>query len=147
MIRNPEVLARLAALAEAAFCRMEITPGMYRSMAGGIRAAKNGNYFFHYHAPVLILTANQKDYTNCIADCACTLENMMLEANALDLGSVWINQLKWLNEDPDILTYLQSLGMGENERIFGGLALGYPADGQPNRTPAPRHGNRVTYVD
>ena len=42
---------------------------------------------------------------------------MMLEANELDLGSCYINQLKWLNEDQEILSYLQSLGMKEDERI------------------------------
>lgn len=70
----------------------------------------------------------------------------MLAANALDLGSCWINQLKWLNEDPTILPYLQKLGLGENERVYGGLALGFPAEGLPNQAPLPRVGNCVTYV-
>lgn len=149
VIRSPEVLDTLARLAQEAFAAMEITPGMYRSMASSIRASKAGNYCFHYHTPVLILTANQKDYGNSMADCACALENMMLEANALDLGSVWINQLKWLSEEPKILALLRSCGMEENERVFGGLAVGYAdtESGLPNRVSSPRHGNTVTYID
>lgn len=34
-------------------------------------------------------------------------------ANALDLGSVWINQLRWLNENPVILEKMQELGMAD----------------------------------
>lgn len=64
VISNPSVLNDLAVLVQKAFSAMDITPGMYRSMANSIRAAKTGSYAFHYNAPVLILTANQKDYTN-----------------------------------------------------------------------------------
>ena len=73
---------------------------------------------------------------------------MMLMANALDLGSCWINQLKWLNEDPDINNYLVSIGMDSAERIYGALAVGYPDtdDGLPPRTPVERTGNIVTFI-
>lgn len=147
VICNPQVLETLAQMVQETFAGMEITPGMYSSMVSSIRASKAGNYVYHYHAPVLILTANQRGYGNNIADCACALENMMLEANALDLGSVWINQLRWLNEDPAITAYLRTLGLAENEQVFGALALGYAAEGLPNRTPVPRRGNPVTYIE
>lgn len=147
VICNPQVLDTLAQMVQETFAGMEITPGMYSSMVSSIRASKVGNYVYHYHAPVLILTANQRGYGNNIADCACALENMMLEANALDLGSVWINQLRWLNEDPAITAYLRTLGLAENEQVFGALALGYAAEGLPNRTPVPRRGNPVTYIE
>ena len=128
---------------------MEEHPGMYRSMVNSIRAAQKGDYVFHYHAPALILCANQKNYGNNIADVACALENMMLMANALDLGSCWINQLKWLNEDPEINDYLISIGMDSAERIYGALAVGYPDtdDGLPPRTPVERSGNAVTFIN
>ena len=94
----------------------------------------------------MIIVANKKDYGNNQADCALALENMMLEANELDLGSCYINQLKWLNEDQKILSYLQSLGMNEDERVYGSLIVGYPDtnDGKPLRKALPRKGNEVT---
>ena len=149
VIKNREVLDELANLAQQEFAKMEITPGLYKSIVNSINLSKKGNYVFHYNAPVLIITANQKDYGNNIADCACALENMMLMANALDLGSCWINQLKWLNEDPVILEYMKNLGMDESERVYGALAVGYPdtANGMPDREPLKRSGNRVTVVD
>ena len=148
VIQNKDVLVHLQNAVQKAFAAMEEYPGMYRSIANSIRAAQKGNYVFHYHAPVLILCANQKNYGNNIADVACALENMMLMANALDLGSCWINQLKWLNEDPEINNYLISIGMDGSERIYGALAVGYPdtVDGLPLRTPVERTGNAVTFI-
>ena len=73
----------------------------------------------------------------------------MLMANALDLGSCWINQLKWLNENPVILEYMKKLGMDERERVYGALAVGHPdtADGLPVREPLKRTGNKITFVE
>ena len=148
VVKNKEILAELASLVQQEFAKMEVTPGLYKSIVNSINASKTGNYVFHYNAPILIITANQKDYGNNIADCACALENMMLMANALNLGSCWINQLKWLNENEVILEYMKKLGMDESERVYGALAVGYPdtPDGLPEREPLKRVGNRVTVV-
>lgn len=142
------VMGELAELVKKEFSRMEVTPGMYRSMAHAIRASKGETYVFHYDAPVLIVTANQKDYGNHMADCACALENMMLMANALNLGSCWINQLKWLNENEEVRAFFRRYGMSETERIYGAVSIGYAAteDGMPVRTPLARTGNPVTFI-
>ena len=149
VIRNREVLNRLAAMAEKAFAGMEATEDTYPSLKHSISAAKKGGYVFCYNAPLLIAAANRMDYGNNIADCACAIENMMVAANALDLGSCWINQLKWLNGDREINEYLYSLGMKANERVYGALILGYPATetGLPNRNLMTIRGNEVTMID
>ena len=148
VITNRAVLAELAALVKNEFSQMEVTPGMYRSMANAIRASKGENYIFHYNAPALIVTANKKDYGNNMADCACALENMMLMANALDFGSCWINQLKWLNESEAVNSLFREFGMSEDERIYGAVSIGYAAteDGLPVRSPLARMGNPVTFI-
>lgn len=149
VIRNPEVLRKLALMAEEAFAGMEITEDTYKSLKNSIVLSKRGGYVFYYNAPVLIVVANRNDYGNNIADCACAIENMMVAANALDLGSCWINQLKWLNEEPGIVDYLRALGMKEDERVYGSVIIGYPASdsGLPNRSLMPQKGNEVTYID
>ena len=149
VIQSREVLDKLADLVKQEFARMEVQEGMYVSLVHSIEASQKGIYRFHYNAPVLIVTANQKDYKNNIADCACALENMMLMANELNLGSCWINHLRWLNENPVLLEYLRGLGLEGSERVYGALAVGYPAteDGLPVRTLLPRKGNLVTWVE
>ena len=147
VITNREVLDELASLVQDAFAQMEETPDLYKSLRNSIRASKKGGYVFHYGAPVLIVVANKQGYGNALADSACVLENMMIAANALDLGSCWINQLHWLDEDPGVRAYMERLGLGVDETITGGLILGYAASGLPARDPLPRTGNPVTWVE
>ncbi|MBQ6521117.1 MAG: nitroreductase [Anaerolineaceae bacterium] len=147
VITDAEILKELAWVVQTAFAKMELREDLYQSLKNSITAARKGNYVFHYNAPVLIVTANRKGYGNAMADSACALENMMIAANALDLGSCWINQLHWLDEDEAVREYLYGLGLGENETVTGALALGYAADGLPNRTVLPRTGNPVTWVN
>lgn len=148
IIQNKQIIDHLVKLVENAFSKMEITENMHGSLKNSINLSKKGGYVFCYNAPVLIVVANKKDYGNNLADCAIALENMMLEANELDLGSCYINQLRWLNEDQDIISYLQSLGMKDDERVYGSLIVGYPDtnDGKPLRKALPRKGNEVTWL-
>ena len=146
VITKQSVLEELAALVQAAFAKMEVGPDTYVSLRNSILASKKGGYIFHYNAPVLIVTANRIGYGNAIADSACALENMMIAANALDLGACWINQLHWLDEEPTIREYLYGLGLAENETVTGGLILGYGVDGTPVRTELKRTGNPVTWI-
>lgn len=149
VIQSEKILTELAELVKEEFAKMDVTDGMYRSLVASINAAKKGNYVFHYHAPILIIMANKADYGNNIADCACALENMMLMANALDLGSCWINQLKWLNQNERVVAFLKQLGLKDDEIVCGSLSVGYPKSesGLPNRQVSKRTGNPVTFVD
>ncbi len=149
VIRNREVLGKLIGMTETAFAKMEIAEDTYASLKHAINASKKGGYVFCYNAPVLIAVANRRDYGNNMADCACAIENMMVAANALDLGSCWINQLRWLNEEPALVEYLRSLGMKADERIYGAVIIGYPAaeSGLPNRDLMAQKGNEVTFID
>ena len=148
VVQNPEVLNKLAALTESAFAKMEVTPETYSSLKMSINLSKKGGYVFHYHAPVLIIVANQKNYGNNMADCAVAVENMLVAANELDLGSCWINQIYWLTENPEMLAYLRELGLKENERVYASLVVGYAKspDGLTSRKPLPRKGNEVTFI-
>lgn len=148
VIEKPEVLDELAELAREEFAEMEVTENTYVSLKNSINASKRGNYVFHYGAPTLIVTANKINYGNGIADCACAIENMMLEANELNLGSCWINQLHWLAGHPRIREYMLQLGMKEDETVCAAMILGYPdtADGLPNRKEKKITGNPVTFV-
>ena len=149
VIRKKEVLQELIALVQQEFAKMEVTPENDDNFGGAIRAAKQGGYVFMYNAPVLIVVANKRDYGNKYADVSCAMQNMMLAANALDLGSCWINQLRWLQDNPVLRGYLQKLGMAEDEEVCASLSIGYPdtPDGLPGRRVMPVTGNPVVYID
>ena len=69
------------------------------------------------------------------------MENMMLMANDLGLGSVWIHRAKEEFETDWGKNLLKSLGINEEYEGIGHLAIGYPAIS--NLSPAPRKENRV----
>lgn len=148
VIQKTEILNKITSLAEAAFAKMTVDENTYPSLRNSILASKKGGYVFSYRAPVLIIVANRKDYGNNMADSVAAIENMMIAANALDLGSCYINQLYWLNEEPSLLSCLRELGLKEDERVYASMVLGYAAtdDGLPNRKPLERKGNEVTFV-
>ena len=141
------MLDEMARLVCKEFSQMETDDNTYASLRNAVNASKKGGYVFHYGAPVFIAVANKKGYGNAMADSACALENMMIAANALDLGSCWINQLHWLDENEEIRRFMEKYGLGEDETITGGLILGYAQGGIPVRTPLERKGNPVTWVN
>ena len=148
VISKIETLMVLKELVQNAFAKMELRDDLYKSLKNSITLSRKGHYSFSYNAPVLIVVANKKDYGNNMADVACAAENMMLAANELDLGSCYINQLKWLNEEPSIRGYLGTLGLKDDERVYASVAIGYAdtESGLPNRTESPRIGNEVVFV-
>lgn len=72
------------------------------------------------------------------------LENMMLKAAELQIGSCWINQLHWLDENPVVREKLLSLGLGKDETVTGGAVFGY-AKAWP-KAELKRTGNRITII-
>ena len=149
VIRSRKILDELAVVVREEFAKMEVQPNTYKSLKSAISASKKGGYVFHYNAPVLIVAANKTGYGNAMADCACAVENMMLEANELDLGCCWINQLHWLDSNSEVRKYMMTLGLAEDETICASMALGKPntQDGLPVRTQRNITGNPVTFID
>lgn len=90
-------------------------------------AMNSPDYHRFYGAAVLIIVSAPKDYGKAMQDCPCALENMMLMAHSLDLGSVWINQLTDTYDDAGVRAVLTKFGVPENHQVCGCLAVGYPA--------------------
>lgn len=101
-------------------------------------------YDFRYHAPVMVVVCHQKACTVALQDAACAMENMMLAAWSIGMGSRWVNQLWRLSDDPDLRALLTPVGLGEDEQVCCSLILGWPSQPLPERrVPA---GNRITWV-
>lgn len=99
-----------------------------------------------YAAPALILVVNSRTNNCAIQDASCALENMMLAACAMWLGSCWINQPYFLRDDAVMQELLAPIGLTDADMICGSLAVGYPErDLFPGRLDHP--GNPVFWVD
>lgn len=123
---DPKLIQELVNLVYQLFRKMEVVEGMYKSLTHSILLAKKQEYDFSFHAPVIVIVSNKKSHPNAMADSACALENMMLAAHSLNLGSCWLNQIKWLQEEPEMKAFLQRLDCGEEDLICGSLAIGIP---------------------
>lgn len=101
------------------------------------------NEDFFYNSPTFIIVANNKDNDNALPDAGCSLQNMMLAATSLGIGTCWINKLRRLDGIKEIRQFVEKLGLGKDEIITGGLSVGYPAV-ELNRGPV-HSGNKVTF--
>lgn len=91
-------------------------------------AKRCGVYFYGFNEPkAVILVSNDRRNANSIQDSSCAAENIMLAASSLGIGSVWINALHAICDEPEIRTLLQEYGIPDTHIVWATLALGYPA--------------------
>lgn len=144
VIQKRDVLNELRDIVKGEFAKMDLPEDNHNPMSAAIRLSKAGKYNFMYNPPTFIIAANKRNYGNAMADCTLGLGYMMLAANTLNIGTCWINQLRWLNDNPVVIEYLKKLGISETEIVCGSLAVGY-AD-QSNLAAVPIRGNRVDFI-
>ena len=58
-----------------------------------------------------------------MADSVCVLENMIIAATALKIGSCYINPVHWLDDSQGFREFMYTMGLNPNETITGGLAI------------------------
>lgn len=81
-----------------------------------------------YSPQALIIPSNDRENPHAMEDNACALENIFLAAHSMGIGSVWINQLRDICDDPEIRSILTEWEVPENHVVFGCAALGYAAE-------------------
>lgn len=82
-----------------------------------------------YGASTIVLVHAPKEDAFCAQDCSCIIENMMVAATALKIDSCWINQFDELLGSNEAKKLRKSLGIPDNHRVVGSVALGYRKDG------------------
>lgn len=97
-----------------------------------------------YGAPAMLIVLAKKDWPNRVYDGSVVMENLMLAAHALGLGSCWIHRAREEFETPWGKELLKSLGVEEEYEGVGHCALGY-VEGDLPQAKARKEG-RVFYV-
>ena len=94
-------------------------------------AEKKKVFFYGMQNPdTLVIVSNDRRNENGIQDSSCAAENIMLAAQSYGIGSVWINALKTICDEPEIRQLLSSYGIPERHIVWSVIAMGYPA-GEP----------------
>ncbi len=98
-----------------------------------------------YNAPVVLVVLADKTVYTSIYDGSLVMENMMLAANSLGLGSIWIHRAKEEFEMAEFKEILKDLGINGNYEGVGNMALGY-VDGDMPKAHEIKEG-RVFYIE
>lgn len=82
----------------------------------------------YYGAPYIILVLADSNINTYIEDGSCALENMMLAATSLGIGSCWIHREREMFETEQGKQLLKKWGLSESLKGIGSLAIGYPKE-------------------
>ena len=98
-----------------------------------------------YGAPVVLVVLSKKDVPTYIYDGSLVMENLMLAANSLKIGSCWIHRAKEEFETEEGKEILRNLGINPEEyEGIGNCILGYKKE---EGNLKPRKENYVYYID
>lgn len=81
-----------------------------------------------YGAPVVLVVLARKDVPTRVYDGSLVMENMMLAAHSLGLGSCWIHRAKEMFETEEGKQILRELGIEDELEGIGNCIIGYAAD-------------------
>lgn len=103
-----------------------------------------GPGYTFYHAPVQIIISYKRDERHAFLDGSAAMQNILLAAEALGLGSCWINQLRDECDHPDIRPLLTEWGVPEDHIVICSAAIGYI---EKPTAPHPRAEGVVTFTE
>lgn len=114
-------------------------------LARAVAEADNrGPEYNFYGAPVNIIISYKRDENHAFVDGAAAMENLMLMATELGLGSCWINQLRVTCDVPSVRDLLTEYGVPEDHIVICSAAIGYIAKETPAK---PRKEGVVSFTE
>lgn len=97
-------------------------------LAKAVEKALGRERYDMYQPQVLIIPSNRRENHHGKEDNACAMENIFLAAHSFGIGSVWINQLQGICDEPAIREILNGFGIPADHVVYGMAALGYADD-------------------
>lgn len=82
----------------------------------------NPDFQVTYDAPTLIVVSGRKDGMAWRVDCAAAIQNMLIAAESLNIGSVWLGLTRFFFQQEEELA---KLGIPEGYEPYYGVAFGY----------------------
>jgi nitroreductase len=115
-----------------------------------INIGNSKRYHVFHHAPTVIIVSGMNDATEPLIDCSAAVENMLLAAESMGMGSCWIGLARFLFTQNNFGEYyeprqdrMEELKIPFDYKPFFAIVLGYKD--QEVRAP-PRNQNVVTFL-
>lgn len=107
------------------------------------KMGSNEKYNCFYHAPTVILVSGKDDERSKVIDCSAATQNMLLAAEALNIGSCWVELVSLAFVGPQAQELREKLNLPEGYTPLYSVLLGYKdMEGKA----APRKENTVQYI-
>ncbi|MBN1929271.1 MAG: nitroreductase family protein [Chlorobiaceae bacterium] len=139
VIRNPELLGKLEEHCISAFLESKVE---------ALReVAKMEGFSVFYHAPLLVIISGDPAALAPQNDCTLAMENMMIAATSLGIGSCWTNAVMMHYATDKGKAAFAELGVTfpKGYQPYAAAAFGYPAEPYPE-TP-PKKADCITIMD
>lgn len=107
--------------------------------------ANNEEFKLFYNAPLLIIVSGEPKSNTMIADCSAAIQNMLLAAESLNIGSLWNGIIKrfWF-DTAGLVDFIKQCDIPEGYQPLYVVAFGYKAKGNADGPPR-REGLVKTY--
>jgi len=134
IIQNPEMLARINAECSRG---MALADNEWMKKMGANPAFK-----VTYNAPTLIVVSGKNEATAFQADCSAAIQNMILAAASLGIGSVWLGLVRFFFASENAN---KDLGIPDGYNPFYAVAFGYNSSDKEASGPK-RNTDVVNYI-
>ncbi|WP_035289225.1 nitroreductase family protein [Clostridium sp. KNHs214] len=103
--------------------------------------ANNKDLDLTHGAPTLVVVSGRQDAYSPLTDCSAAIQNMLLVAESLDIGSLWIGLIGLSFDHEEVA---RKLNIPEGYKPYYGVAFGYKGSGEV-RAPR-RKENVISYI-
>lgn len=138
VVKDRAVLEKLDASCKAVFLESEVE---------ALReVARRDGFSVFYHAPLLIIVTGDSNALAPQYDCTLAMQNMMLAAASLDIGSCWTHSVMMFYATEKGVAVFRELGIvfPEKHNPYSAAVFGYRAVPLPE--PEPRKPANVTII-
>ncbi|GLB50431.1 nitroreductase [Neptunitalea lumnitzerae] len=115
-----------------------------KEFQGSASRWREPSFSIFHNSPTLIVIARDSSNSYSMLDCGIILQNILLSAHAMDLGTCPIGSLVPVLTLPENKDILELLNIPEGYEVAINVALGYPAE-QP--TAPKRYAERVKIIE
>ena len=134
VIQNPELLESINLIVREAMAKSDVE--WVR------KTGSNPGFKVTYDAPTLVIVSGRKDGIASITDCSAAIQNMLIAAESMGIGSVWLGLMRFLFDKPEEVAKLH---IPDNYQPFYGVSFGYRVEGHVQPVPK-RNFNVVNYI-
>jgi len=104
----------------------------------------NENFHVFYHAPTVVIVSGDENSKSAPVDCAAAVENILISAESLDVGSCWVGLIALVFNSEEGAAFIKELEIPKGFKQIHAVALGYKKN-MSTIAPA-RKENTVNYV-